>query len=346
MQNNAPGLPTCHRFRDTTLDFSPFTSLDELNSAIGPMVNLSSLRAKPSVPSLTGTVLGRRLQRSARGVSNSFASRNRPNPPPLSQDGFFVDSTNTLASSGLHRRRRKFSLPRIQVRPAEAASWENLRELSPPPYSRPRFVASEPCLVSPVKKKSAIIYKELEDYSNLDIENEPLHSRYTQCIELSLEDYFHGKTICYGYTRKYCEGKKTSRLTLNVVLPPGCQKDTVFCFTNVGHELPDGTFQDIHLIFVEKPHELKFIRAKADLSVLVRLPWTERLNSAPCRFSITGVDGKRYSLEIDYRASKMISGFATFQDAGMPLLNGKGRGKLTIEWEISSPPSNDCENPT
>lgn len=63
----------------------------------------------------------------------------------------------------------------------------------------------------------------------------------------------------------------------------------------------------------------------------VWLPWTERLNERPCRFHITGVDGKEYSLEIDYRWMKAINGTAKFRGAGMPRERGLGRGHLIIE---------------
>src|SRR5690606_13157761 len=119
--------------------------------------------------------------------------------------------------------------------------------------------------------------------------------------------------------------------TLSVILHPGAEKDTVFIFNGVGHELSGGVFQDIHLIFVEKPHPSRFQRHKGDLTIRVSLPWTDRLCKAPCRFSVTGVDEKKYSLEVDYLNSKMITGRAIFKGAGMPLLDGKRRGKMTIE---------------
>lgn len=71
-----------------------------------------------------------------------------------------------------------------------------------------------------------------------------------------------------------------------------------------------------------------------DVILQVWLPWTERLNEMPCRFHITGVDGKHYSLEIDYQWTKMVHGTAKFRGAGMPRERGKGRGHLIIEWEI------------
>ena len=51
------------------------------------------------------------------------------------------------------------------------------------------------------------------------------------------------------------------------------------------------------------------------------------------RFSITNVDGKRYSLEVDYQTNKVVAGSALFQDAGMPcgIVPGE-RGTLRIEY--------------
>ncbi|KAF6754411.1 hypothetical protein DFP72DRAFT_898985 [Ephemerocybe angulata] len=80
--------------------------------------------------------------------------------------------------------------------------------------------------------------------------------------------------------------------------------------------------------------QLPFETDGDDVILQVWLPWTERLNEMPCRFHITGVDGKHYSLEIDYQWTKMVHGTAKFRGAGMPRERGKGRGHLIIEWEI------------
>ena len=201
---------------------------------------------------------------------------------------------------------------------------------SPPPYSCRKSADPSP---ESACYEEGWDFRELEEYSQLDLENESLSSRYTQCVDLTLEDYFHGKQITYGFTRKYYSGKREgSRETLTVVVPPGCQPDTVFCFSSVGHQLEDGTFQDIHLIFVERPHPMRFRWSGADLSTCVRLPWSNLLKEGPMRFSITNVDGKRYSLEVDYRANKMVAGSAIFRDAGMPCGAGHNeRGMLRIE---------------
>ncbi|KAJ2922361.1 hypothetical protein H1R20_g14731, partial [Candolleomyces eurysporus] len=258
-----------HRFRNTALDFSPFTSLGDLNSAT------CQLSSRGSVPKHT-------------------------------------TSTSSSASNAFGRRARHST---------GAASTDTT-----PAY----------------EESNRGEHHELEHYSNLDVERETFSSRFTQCVELSLEDFFHGKQLLYSFTKKLLGGK-TLRQTLNVVVPPGCPKDTVYCFPDVGHQLSDDLFQEIHLIFVEKAHPLGFKRVGHDISTLLRLPWTESLEEGPRRFTVTGIDGKKYAVEIDYRFSKMVAGSVTFYKAGMPRPDGKGKGKFTIDWEIYWPPS-PCED--
>lgn len=74
-----------------------------------------------------------------------------------------------------------------------------------------------------------------------------------------------------------------------------------------------------------------FILEGDNVTLQVVLPWTERLKERPCRFHITGVDGKAYSLEIDYQWTKMVQGSAKFRGAGLPRERGLGRGHLIIE---------------
>lgn len=68
-----------------------------------------------------------------------------------------------------------------------------------------------------------------------------------------------------------------------------------------------------------------------NVTLYVWLPWTELLNEQPCRFHITGVDGKSYSLEVDYRFTGMVHGSAKFRGAGLPHTRERGRGKLVVE---------------
>lgn len=74
-----------------------------------------------------------------------------------------------------------------------------------------------------------------------------------------------------------------------------------------------------------------------DVTLYVLLPWMELLNERPCRFHITGVDGKSYSLEVDYRFTGMVHGSAKFRGAGLPHSRERGRGKLVVEWELVFP---------
>lgn len=265
-----------------------------------------------------GSVFGHRARRSAVGVSSPLAPQGRVAQCLNARDG------NTIPKH-TPRRGPKSTMAPIQVPQSRILSpGEAGKDVSPPPYTQPRDNAPEP---SPELWEQ----EELEEYSNLDLEKEIPSNRYTQCIELSLEECFRGKRVEFHFTRKYASGK-TSREILGAVLPPGVQNHTVLAFEDVGHEIARGIFQHINLIFVEKPHPLCFKRNEGNLSVLVSLPWTDRLYKSACSFSVTGVDGKKYSLEVDYPRSKMTSGRATFMGAGMPLLDRKKRGKLTIEW--------------
>ncbi|TEB34525.1 hypothetical protein FA13DRAFT_1729158 [Coprinellus micaceus] len=341
-----PALPGCHRFRDASvLVFSPFNSLAEFKSAVAQLSPAGSLRpdftfsspankTRPSAcashPRRRDTPHRKHYRMDSASVQTSVDSLSSIS----SQEEFHFEP---LATSTEYRHSHKTQASHSKLPPWSETSphWEEGSEESPPPYScRKSF---DPNVVSP-SYEANWDYRELNEYSQLDLENETLSSRYTQCVDLPLEDYYHGKQITYGFTRKYNSGKKRpSCEMLTVVVPPGCQTDTVFCFSNVGHQLEDGTFQDIHLIFVERPHPLRFRRSGADLSARVRLPWSDLLKESPMRFSITGVDGKKYSLEVDYQANKMVAGSAIFQGAGMPCGIGRGeRGTLRIEWEIAT----------
>ena len=68
-----------------------------------------------------------------------------------------------------------------------------------------------------------------------------------------------------------------------------------------------------------------------DVTMYVYLQWMDMLNERPCRFHITGVDGKNYSLEVDYRLTGMTHGSAKFRGAGLPHSEYRGRGKLVVE---------------
>jgi DnaJ-class molecular chaperone len=116
-----------------------------------------------------------------------------------------------------------------------------------------------------------------------------------------------------------------------VVIPPGCPEGTVYRFSNVGHELTEDVFQDIHLIFMEKVHPLLFKHIGPDISALLCLSWTQSLEEGPHQFSVTRIDGKKYTVEIDYRFSKMVDGSVTFYEAGMPMPDGRGRGKFIVK---------------
>lgn len=54
------------------------------------------------------------------------------------------------------------------------------------------------------------------------------------------------------------------------------------------------------------------------------------MEEGPRRFSVAGIDGKKYTEEIDYRLSKMVDGSVTFYEAGMPMSDGRGRGKFIV----------------
>ncbi|KAJ3550528.1 hypothetical protein NMY22_g423 [Coprinellus aureogranulatus] len=380
----------CHRFRDTSvLDFSPFTSLAEYNSAAiqlstprnslsGSSLPLSPNKVRHGLPNNTLQVLDLTSpwQRNGRtgSLRTDFAFPSSKvcllsgwsQPVVAQMNGKFghsmgkhgrdykhsrtssvssqesTSSAYSLGSLGDHwrfkpqatsteyRRSHTARSSRLQSEAWSEGLWSSQASEwpSPPPYSCRKALSSE--TASGDTSHEIWDHQELEDYSCLDLESETLSSRYTQCIDLPLEDYYHGKRIIYSFIRKLNSGK-SSRESLTVDIPPGCQSQTIFCFSNVGHQIEDGTYQDIHLIFVERPHPLRFRRSGSDLVTHVRLPWSDRLNEEPMRFSITNVDGRRVSLEIDYRANKMVAGSAVFQEAGMPCLDGNRRGKLRIE---------------
>ncbi|PFH48767.1 hypothetical protein AMATHDRAFT_76561 [Amanita thiersii Skay4041] len=135
----------------------------------------------------------------------------------------------------------------------------------------------------------------------------------------------------FRITRKYQTGK-TKGVVLDVDIPAGCHDGTKMVFRDAGHEMKDGTKQDIVFVIREVRHEKC---GEDDLVMQVRLPWVERLKDEKAKVVVTGVDGKELVFEVDCRVGKgrerpKMSGVAVIEGAGMPLKGGE-RGTLFIK---------------
>jgi len=300
--------------------------------------------------------ISRKLKRArpGRAVSGIFTNTSSyVCSTPLPANRLSVDSVQSQQKRRRLQPRPGFTKHRVPH--SNIQTWDEEKESpKPPPYSgsRAQFYLEKEKLPdtlqsvtqSPDETRSSSPsnveweYHDLVDYNNLDLDKENLASRYTQSISLSLKDFFIGKHLRYRFSRKSRSGSRSEHM-MTVVIPPGCPSNTVFCFENVGHQLASGAFQDIYLIFTEAASDdgMGFERHGSNLSVRVRLPWTDRLNEGPCRFTITGIGGEKYSLEVDYCERRMVNGTAIFRGAGMPRCDGKGRGSLAIESVLHSP---------
>ncbi|KAG6845484.1 hypothetical protein H0H87_008844, partial [Tephrocybe sp. NHM501043] len=150
-------------------------------------------------------------------------------------------------------------------------------------------------------------------------------------LRLTLEDLFHGKR-CRFYVVRHLLSGRTKNVIIEIDVPSGCRRGTRILCRGVGHELPNGTLQDVTFIVEEAPH-VRFSRIEDDLYLDMRLPWTDRFTQRPERVGVRGIDGEEIILIIDYMQHKMLQGEVCVKGAGMAVRNkGQvvGRSDLII----------------
>ncbi|KAF9467984.1 hypothetical protein BDZ94DRAFT_1246884 [Collybia nuda] len=124
-------------------------------------------------------------------------------------------------------------------------------------------------------------------------------------------------------------------------IPPGCKTGSALLSGGIGHELPDGTLDDVSFILQEVPHE-RFTRVQDDLVLEIQIPWAEIFRSQPRKVYVRGIDGEDIFVFVDYSRDKNLIGSLSIRGAGMPIRErGKlvGRGNLIVNWEIIHAPT-------
>lgn len=149
-------------------------------------------------------------------------------------------------------------------------------------------------------------------------------------LTLTLEELFSGKHCHFGIVRRMISGKERN-VVIELDIPPGCQRGTRILCRGVGHQLPDGSLQDIVFVIEEAVHD-RFTRSKDDLFLDLRISWTDDLRRQSKRVGIRGLDGEELSIYIEAR-DKVLTGSHGIRGAGMPIRRqGKvrGRGNLIV----------------
>jgi DnaJ-class molecular chaperone len=150
-------------------------------------------------------------------------------------------------------------------------------------------------------------------------------------LTLTLEELFSGKHCHFGIVRRMNSGKERN-VVIELDIPPGCQRGTRILCRGVGHELPDGSLQDIVFVVEEAAHD-RFTRLGDDLSLDLRISWTDDLRRHPKRVGIRGLDGEELSIYIEYARDRVLTGSHGIRGAGMPIRrHGEvcGRGNLIV----------------
>ncbi|KAF6759930.1 hypothetical protein DFP72DRAFT_120633 [Ephemerocybe angulata] len=163
---------------------------------------------------------------------------------------------------------------------------------------------------------------------------------YIVRVPLTLREIFTGGKQIFISFKRYSRSGRSKEVRLTLDVPQGCPDGARFTYDNAGHELPNGTRQDIEVVIAEEspaPTDQcgvagqAFYRDGDDLHAHVCLPWTSRLERKDCKFHIKGLDGARYEVEVDYRRTGMVNGVVEYRGKGMPRYKREGRGKLYIE---------------
>ncbi|KAG6910843.1 hypothetical protein DXG01_007158 [Tephrocybe rancida] len=150
-------------------------------------------------------------------------------------------------------------------------------------------------------------------------------------LTLTLEDLFSGKHCRFCIVRRFLSGR-SKNVIIELDIPSGCRHGTRILCRGVGHELPNGAFQDVTFVVEEAPHA-RFSRIEDDLYLDMHLPWTDHLVRRPEEVSVRGIDGEEVVLFIDHMRHKMLRGELCVKGAGMPVRDdGRvvGRSDLVV----------------
>lgn len=152
--------------------------------------------------------------------------------------------------------------------------------------------------------------------------------RWTHVLNMSLEDFYFGKTFYFRVVRYRRSGRKTI-VPLEIHVPPGTSSGAEIVVEGAGNERKDGTMQAIVFVVKETKNE-RFTRIQEDLLMEVRLPWVDSLNQESGVVYLQSIDGNNYIFNVNYHMDGLLSGTTVIPNAGMPICNGPGRGRVVI----------------
>lgn len=150
-------------------------------------------------------------------------------------------------------------------------------------------------------------------------------------IPATLDELFNGMLVTYRIRRKTSGTTEEKVMVFRV--KPGYKAGTSITFHGYGNELSDGTFQDVRLVLVEKPHPV-FKRVDDDLVMCVEIGLQELIEGFQKRIELPG--NRTYTLT--HRELDKIGEYITIPSLGMPLHRDPSkRGDLHIKATMAVP---------
>ncbi|KAF8442437.1 hypothetical protein L210DRAFT_845208 [Boletus edulis BED1] len=155
-------------------------------------------------------------------------------------------------------------------------------------------------------------------------------------LPLTLDEMYHGTTYRFLVTRELLS-RRTEEVEISIDIPPGMRSGTRIVCPRTGHQLKDGTLQDVVFLIEEVPGE-RFSRVKDDLFLDVCIPWADPLADQGGEICIQGIDGKEITFTLPYPIyDKATEGQVLVKGAGMPIREGRGthgRGDMIVRFVI------------
>lgn len=150
-------------------------------------------------------------------------------------------------------------------------------------------------------------------------------------VSATLDEIFNGAHVSYKIFRKV--PGSTEEKAMDFHIKPGYKAETSITLHEYGNQLSDGTFQDVRLVLVEKPHPV-FTRVGNDLEMNVHIDFKELIGGFTRTIELPG--NRTYTLT--HREFEMIGEYITVPSLGMPLQRDPSkRGDLRIKCKMAVP---------
>jgi molecular chaperone DnaJ len=129
------------------------------------------------------------------------------------------------------------------------------------------------------------------------------------------------------------EGRVDARQKLDVAIPPGVDNGTRIRLSGRGEAGPHGAPPGDLYIFIHIKQHAMFEREGTDL--FTRMPISFTTAALGGTVDIPGLDGQKHSIEIPsgIQSGKQLRK----RGAGMPVLQGRGRGDMVVEIQVETP---------